>query len=133
MMPDQMNTKLKIGDLAQITKKAPDGFSGAAREACTDSDTFTLMFKKHGLAPQQKAMMLSSLVMVDYMLFEQDNGMCKCENKKLEITLFECYCCGCLCPCNLTFDGNNSGGGGGAPPQGHEMAGAPPQGQEMAR
>lgn len=46
-------------------------------EAFTDSDTFTLEFDESAnLAPQQKAMMMASLVLVDYMFFEQDNGQC---------------------------------------------------------
>jgi len=120
MQPDQLNTQLKTGDLAEITKKAPQGLAQAAREALTDSDTYTLQFKDNKLAPQQKAMMLSSLVLVDYMFFEQDNGMCSCENNKLKITLFECYCLGCLCPCNIVFDGNS--GGGGTPTKSEEIA-----------
>jgi hypothetical protein len=119
MQPDQLNTQLKTGDLAEITKKAPQGLAQAAREALTDSDTYTLQFKDNKLAPQQKAMMLSSLVLVDYMFFEQDNGMCSCENNKLKITLFECYCLGCLCPCNIVLDGNS---GGGAPTKSEEIA-----------
>ena len=51
---------------------------------------------------------------IDYMFFEKDNGMVNCENQKLKITLFECYCMGCMCPCNIEFDGKNNGGG--APP-----------------
>lgn len=104
--------------LAEIIKKAPEGIGGALREALTDSDTYTMQFKKPGLAPQQKAMMLSSLVQVDYMFFEQDHGMCHCQGKRVEITLFQYYCLGCICPCNLVLDGNNSGG---APPQSEEM------------
>jgi len=119
MQPDELGTKLKKGDLAEIVKKAPQGLAQAAREAFTDSDTYTLQFKDQKLAPQQKAMMMSSLILVDYMFFEQDNGMCSCENNKLKITLFECYCLGCLCPCNLVFDFNNSGG---APTKSEEIA-----------
>lgn len=51
------------------------------------------------------------------MFFEKDNGMCKCEGGKLKITLFECFCYGCTCPCNLEFSQNS----GGAPPRGTEM------------
>ena len=53
------------------------------------------------------------------MFFEQDNGMCKCEQNKLKITLFECYCYGCTCPCNFVLDGNQQGGG--APPKPESM------------
>ncbi len=43
-----------------------------AREAFTDSDTFTLTFAEGAdLTPQQKATTMSSVVLLDYMLFEQ--------------------------------------------------------------
>ena len=81
----------------------------------TDSDTFTMEFKPEAqLTPQQKATMIASLLLVDYMFFEQDNGMLSCEDGKLKITLCESYCCGCLFPWNLTF-GGGQGGGGAAP------------------
>ena len=86
----------------------------------TDSDRYTIEFNQGvALAPQQKALMLTSLLQVDYMFFEKDNGMVKCENRKLKITLFECYFMGCTCPCNLELDQNSAGGG--APPRAEEM------------
>ena len=43
-----------------------------AREAFTDADTFTLTFAEGAdLTPQQKATTMSSVVILDYMLFEQ--------------------------------------------------------------
>ena len=39
------------------------------------------------LTPQQKATMIASLLLVDYMFFEQDNGMLSCQDGKLQITL----------------------------------------------
>ena len=55
---------------------------------------------------------MASLVLLDYMLFEQDNGMCEPHGQGVRITLFDCYCCGCLCPCFIDLQAN----GGGAPP-----------------
>ena len=46
--------------------------------------------------------------------------MCTVEGSKVKITLFECYCCGALCPATLVVD-NSNGGGGGAPPRSQEM------------
>ena len=89
-------------------------------EAMTDSDTYKITFNEGvKLAPQQKALMLTSLIQIDYMFFEKDNGMCKYEGGKIKITLFECYCYGIMCPCNVELSGNN--GGGGAAPSGEEM------------
>ena len=58
-------------------------------EAMTDSDTYKITFNEGvQLAPQQKALMLTSLIQIDYMFFEKDNGMCKYEGGKIKITLF---------------------------------------------
>lgn len=105
MQPNELKTTLKKGDLAEIVKKVPAGLAAAAREAFTDSDTYTMSFQPEAnLAPQQKAMMIASLVLVDYMFFEQDNGMCTYENGALKFTLFESYCCGCLLPCTVKLE-----------------------------
>ena len=115
MTAEGFDEKLKIGDFAVITKHKPNGCGAALQEALTDSDTYTIEFNEGvALAPQQKALMMASLVQIDFMFFEKDNGMCKSEGGKIKITLFECYCCGCTCPCNL--EGGGEGGGGGAPP-----------------
>lgn len=112
MEASAFETKLKVGDFATITKRKPKDCMSAVQEATTDSDQFTIEFNESvSLAPQQKALMLASLVQIDYMFFEKDNGMCKCENNKLKITFFECYCMGCTCPCNLEVDPRNAGGG----------------------
>ena len=44
-----------------------------------------------GPNPNQ-ATMIASLLLVDYMFFEQDNGMVSCEGGKLKITLCEACC-----------------------------------------
>merc|ERR1719352_1664053 len=112
MTPETWDSKINLADMAIITKKKPDGLAGAAREAFTDSDTFTMEFKPEAqLTPQQKATMIASLLLVDYMFFEQDNGMLSCQDGKLQITLCETYCCGSLCPWNITLSGQGGGGG----------------------
>lgn len=121
MKPEELDTKIKTGDLARITKVRPRGVCSCAKEMFTDSDTFTVQYAEGvGLTPQQKAAMMGSLILTDYMFFEQDQGMCTVEGSKIKITLFECYCCGALCPATLQFDASNSGGGG-APPSNQEM------------
>lgn len=107
MTPATANTKLKLGDMALITKKTPKALGALAKEAFTDSDTYTMEFKPEAkLAPQQKATMIASLILVDYMFFEEDHGMCSCEDG-LRITFFECYCMGFVCPCNLVLRKQN--------------------------
>jgi hypothetical protein len=108
------NAKLQLGDLAVITKQRPRDCGSFAKEMSTDSDIFTMAFKPgHNLSPQQKATMMASLILTDYMFFENDNGMCYCEGSKLHITLCNTYCCGHTCPCKVVLDGNNNNGGGG--------------------
>ena len=98
---------LKFGDLATIEKKKPDSFSSAVREAMTDADTYTVTFVDPGLTPQQKASILTTVIFLDYMFFENDNDMIYCDpfNKSVTITPCVCYCCGCLCPCSVTCGG----------------------------
>ena len=92
---------LQIGDLATITKKKPSGFGAAMRELFTDSDLYTLEIHDATVTPQQKASLLGSLLLLDYMFFEKDNDMIYCENQKLKINLCNCYCYGCLSPCEI--------------------------------
>jgi hypothetical protein len=121
LKPEELDTKLKKGDLARITKVRPKGPCACGKEMFTDSDTFTVTYAEGvGLTPQQKAAMMGSMILTDYMFFEQDQGMCTVEGSKVKITLFECYCCGALCPATLVVD-NSNGGGGGAPPRSQEM------------
>jgi len=116
MTPETWDEKINLGDMAIITKKKPDGMASALREMATDSDTFTMEFKPEAqLTPQQKATMIASLLLVDYMFFEQDNGMLSCNSGTVKITLCETYCCGSLCPWNITLGGQGGEGGGAAP------------------
>ena len=65
MEASSFEQKLMVGDFATITKKKPASFGQALQEATTDSDTYTIEFKEGiALAPQQKALMLSSLIQV---------------------------------------------------------------------
>uniref|UniRef100_A0A7S0P2R7 Phospholipid scramblase n=1 Tax=Calcidiscus leptoporus TaxID=127549 RepID=A0A7S0P2R7_9EUKA len=114
MADESLHTKKMLGNLAIITKEKPRNCKGCARELFTDSDSFTLTYKEGiGLTPQQKATMMAGLLLADYMLFEQDNGMCECKNNALYITFFDYYCCGCVGSCSIKLQNNNSGGGGG--------------------
>ena len=117
---EAFDTKLMVGDFAIITKKKPRDCETLMVEALTDSDSYSIEFNPGvQLAPQQKALMLASLMQIDYMFFEQDNGICKREGGKTKCTLFQCYCLGCTIPCNCTAGGKNNEGGG--PPAANEM------------
>jgi len=118
MQPHQFNSGVGTGDLARIVKTRPTSAGAAIREAFTDSDSYSMDFVPgNNLAPQQKAIMMASLILVDYMFFEQDNGMCKIEDQKIKITVFQYYCMGTTCPCNIVIPLNQ----GGAPAKSEEM------------
>ena len=61
------------------------------------------------MTPQQRATLIGTLLLMDYMFFERDIDMCGIDgNGKCYINLCNCYCCGQVCPCQL-----KQGGGGG--------------------
>ena len=99
--------------LAKLTKKKPAGWSACAKELFTDADVYTVDYAPNvGLTPQQKANMMASIILTDFHLFEEDNGICKFEHNAVKCTLWECYCCGCLIPCNIVLTQGQNGGGG---------------------
>ena len=105
VLPDGYKA-LKIGDMATITKRKPKGIRAAAREFFTDSDMYTLELHDPNVTPQQKASLLGSLLLLDYMFFERDNDMVRCEDGKLKINICNTFCYGCLCPCEIVLQNN---------------------------
>lgn len=101
---------LKLGDVAIIKKLAPKSCEDVCGECFGDADRYYIEFKDKSLTPQQKATLLGTLMLTDFMFFEQDNGMCQCRDRSLKITCFMCYCSGCLCPCNIVLSGKNDSG-----------------------
>jgi len=91
-------------DYASITKVKPASFTEALREAFTDTDLYVVDFNDDDVTPQQKANFLGSMVMVDYMFFSRDNDMCKYQYPNLIFTFFNCFCYGCICPCQAIIN-----------------------------
>jgi len=94
-------------DYMSITKVKPGGFTQAMREAFTDSDLYEIEFKTPDVTPQQKANVLGSMVLLDYMFFERDNDMIGYDDG-IKINCFNCFCYGCICSCTLHFKNNDS-------------------------
>ena len=93
-------------EYALITKLKPKSLGQGVREMFTDSDIFEVKFLKKDITPQQKANVLAQLIHLDYMFFERDNDMCDDQG----LTICNCFCWGCVCPCRINKD--SSGGGG---------------------
>jgi hypothetical protein len=110
LAPAQVDAKLGSADIAEIIKRKPADLEGALREMVTDADIYTLAFNPSArLAPQQKASMLASLVLTDFMFFERDDAACSGRG----CNFCNVYCYGCLCPCSLVSGERHAVGGGG--------------------
>lgn len=91
------------GTTGFIKKEGVDGASSAAKELFTDADNFTSSFDP-ALNGEQKATFLASMILLDYMFFE-DDGNFKCEGcQKFSIKCCDCYFIGCKIPCKCTCD-----------------------------
>jgi hypothetical protein len=65
------------------------------------------------MTPQQRATLIGTLLMMDYMFFERDIDMCGVEREpgggnKVYINFCNCYCFGQVCPCQLKGGGGSS-------------------------
>jgi hypothetical protein len=115
MKASQLGTALKSSDMAHILKQKPRDLNSALTELVSDSDVYTMQFNPHArLAPQQKATMLASLILVDYMFFERDDPACSLSGG-IGCHLCSLYCCGCIFPVCLKIpqSGGSQGGSGG--------------------
>ena len=87
------NISVDVGDIATITKKKPKNFSGVLTEMLTDSDLYELEIHDVSITPQQRATLIGTLLMLDYMFFERDIDMCGIDgNGKPYINLCNMYC-----------------------------------------
>lgn len=87
-------------DVGFLRKLAPASLGECCKEMCTDADKFRLSYED-GASVEDKSALMGVAFLADYMFFEQDNGMCTCTNEGIVLTLWQCYCCGCVVPCNL--------------------------------
>jgi len=83
---------------AAITKKKPvSTCSEWCVSCCTPADTYLLRLSETGTAwaPEDKGMMLPSMIHLDYMFFENDKFPVTCEKQG------DVYWCHILVKCNL--------------------------------
>ena len=92
-----------VGHIATITKLKPKSLTGAIREMLTDSDMFQFEVHDPSVTPQQRATLLGTLLLADYMFFERDIDQCGYDGG-CYINLCLCYCCGALYPCQLKLE-----------------------------
>ena len=83
----------------EVTKLAPKTCGDACAEMFTDSDKYFVQFGDDQ-SPDDKAALLTSAFLIDFMFFERDNGMCTVKPDACYATCCLCYCCGCLVPFN---------------------------------
>jgi len=88
----------------------PENLGDLAREMTTDADVYRLEFR--AMEADAKAALITSTLLLDYMFFEQDLGICKPTHSQdgcgCSTTLFNWYCCGCICPCGCSTGNNDS-------------------------
>ena len=108
--------------IATIKHLTPKDCGGALKAVCTDSDNFEINFDAN-TPPMDKANAVAASLLIDFMFFEIDQGLCHCENNTLYCTCFLCYCIGCLLPCNCCVSFQNQGGG--SPTSAETAVGAP--------
>jgi len=108
------NTTFTIGteagkaDLVEIVKQKPDDCDTCCRACCSTADIYNFHVKEGAMIDKQhKAMMIGSMVHLDYMFFERDRFPVTCEREGdttwVTILCCLCYCYGCLCPCKLAI------------------------------
>eukprot|EP01059_Diplonema_ambulator_P010860 TRINITY_DN2088_c0_g1_i1.p1 TRINITY_DN2088_c0_g1~~TRINITY_DN2088_c0_g1_i1.p1 ORF type:complete len:379 (+),score=81.54 TRINITY_DN2088_c0_g1_i1:63-1139(+) len=88
----------KLGDLGLIIKEKPKTAGEALKEIGTDADLFSLTFKNTSMPRDKKLMLLSSLLLLDYMFFEENQPF-ECGGDSCSVTCCYMYCGGCFVPC----------------------------------
>ena len=92
------------GNVGVIVKEKPEDFSQAMKEIMTDSDLFTLTFKDPSLDQNKKLALLSTVLLLDYMFFEQ-NQPWEFDGSSCSVTCCNMYICGSLQPCKCSCGG----------------------------
>lgn len=99
---DTGKVSVDIGAVATISKIKPKSLGAAARELLTDSDIYELEIHDKTITPQQRATLIGTALMMDYMFFERDLDCIGCDqNGNIVLNMFNMFCCGVLIPCTV--------------------------------
>jgi len=94
-----------MGDIATITKPKSNTCGEVCTQMCTDVDHYDLETRERfaGMSSEQKAVVLSSSVHLDYLFFENDQPPCTVhrqgKNTVIACNLCQVFCKGCVFPC----------------------------------
>ena len=98
----------RSGDLGLITKQKPGNLASAAAELMSDADNYSIEFNPAAnLTAPQKATVLASQILADYMFFDGNTEKISMDDKG--VTIYCCYCSiiGWLAPCCIHIPTNN--------------------------
>eukprot|EP01065_Artemidia_motanka_P036829 TRINITY_DN44880_c0_g1_i1.p1 TRINITY_DN44880_c0_g1~~TRINITY_DN44880_c0_g1_i1.p1 ORF type:complete len:316 (+),score=103.85 TRINITY_DN44880_c0_g1_i1:77-949(+) len=93
------------GRTYEIVRERPETLTDGMKSLFTDSDTFSLQLPSE-MTPDQKATMLASLFLMDYMYFENDRWW-TCDDGKCKVTCCFAYCCGATLPVKCALCGGD--------------------------
>ena len=97
----------KSGDLGLITTQKPRNMASGVAEFFTDADNYSIEFDPNAnLTAAQKATVLSSQLLFDYMLFDGSTEKITMDSEGITFNCCYCSIIGCICPCsiNVPFD-----------------------------
>ena len=95
------NSSKGTGDVAVITKKKPQGFTGAMRELGTNADNFVISFNDDNMTAQEKVTILAANIILDYELFDGTTEKCEAKDEGIYCYCFYCQLSGCTVPCYI--------------------------------
>ena len=92
------------GDLGLITKERPRNHASAFAELYTNADNYTIAFDPSAnLTAAQKATLLASQLLADYMYFDGNTEKCRRDNNGCTIYCWYCSIIGWIAPCSIRF------------------------------
>ncbi len=98
----RFSSNSKAGDVALIIKQKPQSIAGAMSELMSNADNYVIQFNPDAkLTGSQKATVLATQVLADYMFFEGNTEKCSSDQSGVTCYLWYCLCIGLLVPCKI--------------------------------